>query len=475
MSKGSRCRLYADIMALHPEVTGSCNLVVVKMPDGESVKFVVDCGLFQERDYDKYNDELPFNPSNIDFALVTHNHLDHIGRLPLLVRKGFGGNIYMTQTTAKLIRNALRNNCKIIGDYAKYKGIKPIYTDNHVEQTLKLRRPCRYGETVTIGENIKVTFFMNGHLPGAALILVQITYPGYEDINMLFTGDYNYQNMFFDVQDLPEWVTKLPITIIQESTYGDKDSKFAKKECFKENVKETISRGGSIITPVFSLGRSQEVSYVLKCMQEDRSLSKDIPIYLDGKLAIQYTNLYINDGLDNKENMRDFLPYNFEYVNKTNRQSIIKGNECKIILTTSGMGSYGPAQAYITEYLSRKNCLIQFCGYCAEDTLGYRLKNAEEWQAVEIGGMIVKKKANVQYTTEFSAHAKADELITFLKKFSNLKLVLVNHGETEVKNKFAERILEEVDAKNVGILGADYLFRVNTWGIVKTIPTKFYK
>lgn len=471
MSKGSRCRFYADIMAMHPEVTGSCNLLVVKLPNGETIKGIIDCGLFQERDYDKYNEELPFVSQTVDFVLVTHNHVDHTGRLPLMVKQGYHGGIYMSETTTKLLPYALRDSVKL---FAKFKSRKPIYTEADAEKTLNLRRPCKYGEAVQIGEHVKATFFMNGHLLGAAIILVQLSYPEYEDINLLFTGDYNSKNMFFDVPNLPKWVLDLPIMVINEATYGDKDTTDV-KACFKDNIKEAISRGGSVVAPVFSLGRTQEIMYVLKCMQEEGTLSKEIPIYLDGKLAIRYTNLYLNDGLDNKEEMMDFVPDNFSFVDVNNRNDVLMGNEVKVILTTSGMGSYGPAQLYIPEYLKRKNCLIHFCGYSAEGTLGHRLKSATQGQAVEVGGMLVKKIADVQYTSEFSAHAKADEMIDFLKKFSKLKLVLVNHGQTDTKKKFAERVLDEVDAKSVGILGDNYLFRVNTWGIVKTMPTKFQR
>lgn len=145
----------------------------------------------------------------------------------------------------------------------------------------------------------------------------------------------------------------------------------------------------------------------------------------------------------------------------------------KIIVTTSGMATYGPAQVYIPEYLSRKKALIQFTGYTAEGTLGNRLKIAEMGDIVQVGGLLVKKRANVQYTTEFSAHAKADEMIDFLNQFYNLKVVLVNHGETNTKNIFAERILDEVSTKRVGILGAGYFFRVDPYGVIKTLSTKF--
>ena len=137
------------------------------------------------------------------------------------------------------------------------------------------------------------------------------------------------------------------------------------------------------------------------------------------------------------------------------------------------MGSYGPAQMYIPEYITRKNAMIHFTGYTAEGTLGNRLKNTEVGDIVEVGGLLAKKKATVEYTTEYSAHAKADEMIEFLNQFKNLRLVLVNHGETEVKNAFAKRIVKEVETKKVGLLGREYFFRVNPYGLVKTLSTKF--
>ena len=137
------------------------------------------------------------------------------------------------------------------------------------------------------------------------------------------------------------------------------------------------------------------------------------------------------------------------------------------------MGSYGPAQVYIPEYISREKALIQFTGYTAEGTMGNRLKSTEFGEMVEVGGLIAKKIAEVEYTTEYSAHAKADEMIQFLKKFDNLRLVLVNHGESETKNIFAERIVNEVEAKRAGLLGREYFFRVDHYGLVKTLSTKF--
>lgn len=382
---GKKCRFYVDIMAMHEEVTGSCNLAIVKFPNGETLRFVTDCGLFQERKYDELNNALPFDPEKVDFCLITHTHVDHIGRLPYMVKKGFYRPIYVTETTNKLLPLALNDSFKVLSSVSKRKNVKCLYSEADVDKTLSLLKPCRYNETIRVNDNVKITFLNNGHLVGAALILVQISYPEYEDINLLFTGDYNNKNMFFDVNPIPKWILELPLTVIQESTYGDMDSTEI-KEIFKENIKKCIESDGTVLTLVFSLGR---------------------------------------------------------------------------------------AQVYIPEYISRSNTLIHFTGYTAEGTMGGKLKNAETGSMVEVGGLIAKKRANVEYTTEYSAHAKADEMIEFLKQFKNLKLVLVNHGESQTKNIFAERIVEEVDAKRVGLLGREYFFRIDSYGLVKTLSTKF--
>ena len=454
---GKNCRFYVDIMAMHEEVTGSCNLVIVKTPDGETVRFVIDCGLFQEVEYDELNSVLPFNAESVDFCLVTHVHVDHIGRLPYMVKSGFYKTIYATETTCKLLPLALNDSFKVLSSVSKRKNVKCLYSEDDVTRTLELLEPCKYDETIQVHENIKVTFLNNGHLIGASLILVQISYPGYEDINLLFTGDYNNKNIFFDVNPIPQWILDLPLTVIQESTYGDMNSNEITK-CFQDNIKKCLNNGGTVVALVFSLGRAQEILYELRTMQKNGELDLQIPIYFDGKLAIRYTDLYIKDGLDVKDEMREFLPENLTFVDKLTRSAVLADTNKKVILTTSGMGTYGPAQTYIPEYIARKNALIQFTGYTAEGTLG---------------GLIAKKIANVEYTTEYSAHAKADEMIEFLKQFNNLKLVLVNHGKIKTKNIFAERILKEVDTKRVGLLGREYFFRVDPYGLVKTLSTKF--
>lgn len=474
---GSKERFYVDIMSMNFKVTGSSHLVVVRFPDETAVKFGVDFGLFQGKDEEEKNSKVLLGCDEIEFVLVTHNHIDHTGRLPLLCKKGFNGKIYATEDTSKLMSNALTDSYSILKKKAKREHRKELYSESDVYKTLNSLCGCKFNETIQLTKNIKATFFINGHLLGAALILVQISFPGYKDINLLFTGDYHYKNMFFDVPKLPGWVYQIPITIIQESTYGYMDSTEVEKN-LESNIVESLKNDKTVLCMVFSLGRCQEVLYILKRLQDTGKIDPNIPIYLDGKLAIQYTGKYLKGNLNIREDMKDFLPDNFKYVDKILRNELIDDCSPKVILTTSGMGTYGPATTYISHYISRTDCLIQFTGYTAEGTLGRELKDTPYGNAVSVYGILKRKLARVEYTSELSAHAKADEMIKFLSCFKKINLILVNHGEPEVKQKFAERIVNEVDVKDVAILGCDvlgrnYLYRISPYGLIKSFSTSF--
>ena len=393
---GVRTNFYYDIMSINPEVTGSGNLIIVRYPDDNKEKFIVDFGLFQEEEYAKYNEKLICEPNEIDFVLVTHNHVDHTGRLPYLVKNGFNGSIYLTDVTNVFIGGSLLDSCKVLRDLARRKNTNPLYSNDDVAKTLQLIEPCSYNKTFNVTEHIKVTFLINGHLFGAAMILVTMSYEGCEDINLLFTGDYNNKNMFFDVPEVPEKIRNLKVSIVIESTYGYMNSTDVYGD-FKGNIVSAVSDGKTVIVPVFSLGRAQEILYELRKLQE-KGLVTQVPIY---------------------------------------------------------------------------KALIHFTGYTAEGSLGAELRNCNVGDIVEIGGVLIRKFADVQYTSEYSAHAKADELIALLNKFPNKQLVLVTHGQTETKKNFAKKVLLETKTKSVGILGEEYIFRGNTYGLVKTMSTYF--
>lgn len=159
-----------------------------------------------------------------------------------------------------------------------------------------------FAKSVDINPNIRLTVFKNGHLIGAAILLIQIRYKGYPNINLLFTGDYNPKNIFFNVPKLRKAVKELPLTIIQESTYGTTNSNEV-IECFEENVLECIKGGGTVVNMAFSLGRFQEILYKLKSMQDEGKLSTDIPIFADGTLGLRYTALFSKEELEIKSDL----------------------------------------------------------------------------------------------------------------------------------------------------------------------------
>jgi len=505
-----------DIMSASPEVTGSCLYVTVKLPSGNQ-HFIVDCGIFQETDYASLNSRFDFDPANVDFVLLTHNHIDHTARLPFLVRMGFNSTIYTSEDTATLLPYALNDTASIIQHKAKsnkkflsagrekelnskkfekhsnfrkksrkvqkkssleeIEDKKAIYTydSDDIDHTMSLVRTCIYGVRQKINENISVTFFKNGHWIGASSILVQITCFGCDDINLFFTGDYNDKNMFFDVPNLPILVKSLPINIICESTYGEIDSKDI-HPCFEKNLLDFFQnqKNKTVICPVFSLGRAQEILKFLMEMQNKGELT-GIPIYLDGKLTQSYTRLFSAHLLSSIDcDKQEFLPKDLTYVHRDLRSTLLENiNQRKIIVSSSGMGSYGPAQSYLLAYLSIPSALIHFTGYAAEGTASRALIESSDESIVTFDGILLPKRATIKSTAEFSAHAKADELINFLNQFKNIKTILVTHGAKDVKNTFALRIAEETSSKNVGILSRDFFFRINSNGLVKTISTKF--
>ena len=499
-------RFEAQISALHTKVTGSCLPLDVLHPNGKTDHGIIDCGLFQEgakiltsgdatpnpskvdkkstsKKYvyvpktlsEKLNSTLPFNAKDINWAICTHNHLDHTGRFPLLVRRGFEGNIYMSNSTKKLMKIGLADACKVLTSNAKINHSPPLYNGFDVEKTFKQSVGCDFDTEIYINSNTRLNFFKNGHLPGAVVSLFRISpkerFDPYckNNINILYTGDYCSNNMFFDVPPLPNWVLNLPISIITESTYGYMDSS-AVNYCFVNNLLKAIKEGKTILIDVFSLGRAQNIIYLIRQLQDQN---------LVGKTGEDYNALFKYDGLDNNPECRgsEWQTYRFLQIsgNMELQQRMLKDNKPKIILATGGMCSHGAAQTLTPKILNKTNGALFIVGYCAEGTLGRKIQDTPQGEVIDYPGIPPTKKiADVYVSGEFSKHEHRDGLVRLYNQFEHPLLIATNHGEIESQKVLADYARRYTKAKNVEVIGSS-TFRIGPKGLIAIKPNNFPK
>lgn len=463
-------RPYIDIRGYNEGVTGSTTRNTVHFSDGEKFRFLVDYGMYQGEGHKgiEYNDTV--NPKKIDAVLLTHTHLDHDGALPIFVRKGYDKKIYMSEASACVIDIGLLDSYNIMKRDAKIKKRPILFSESDVQQTLKQIEPVKYGQSIKIHRNITVTFFNNGHLIGASVILVQIDEPG-GIINLLYTGDYKSSNVFLDIKPFPSWVYALPnLTIIAEATYGSTNSSDV-KYTWEDDIIEACSRGSLIFNCAFGQGRAQELMFYIRKLEDAGEIPKDYPVKIDGTTAISYTFRYLDRSniINMKEESKNFFPYNLQFVDNNSRPSLLNTKGRAIFISTSGMGSHGPAATYIHHFLSNPNALIYIPGYSSPGTLARKIVEAEYGDEILFkDGSSTTKNALVKQTGQFSSHITADLEIEFFQQFAPLS-ILFHHGEPAKKEILEERTRRELGIKKTGILGMGYVYRVNSYGIDKAI------
>ena len=445
-------RIPVKISAKNPGVSGSCT--VVNINDGD-IKFIVDCGSYTEPGKALANyEEFDFEPSDVSFALITHAHGDHIGRLPLLYKRGFEGKTYSTVDTNKILTVVLRGNIHILSKEAEELNQTVLYDSHDVSKTLKNVKTYKFEESFSPCPGIEVTFYKNAHLIGAAIIVVKVSLEGYEDTNIVFTGDYKEKNIFFDVNnDLPDSVTKLPTIIVTESTYGDKDSGEI-IPVFETDIINQLNNVNKIVIFAFSLERAQIALWKLHEMQKAGILDENVMIYLDGKQAQDFTTMY-KHSFDIKAELKNFVPEKLVNITKPDiRKNTIFGlNKGKCIcITTSGMADYGWAKTYVENLIDREDVCFYFIGYTSPGTLGNELINSKKRDIVHIGEMQKSLSATVLATNEYSGHSTRDGLIKFFKQFLNLNAILITHGNPDVKNSFKQYCIKNFPDSEVIIL-----------------------
>lgn len=455
------------VCAYNSEVTGSKHMLVLERPDGVRYHILIDDGYFQEPAYRYLNYVDDMNPDNIDAIILTHNHIDHTGLVPKTVKNGYRNPIYMTEITRDLVQgfwndcaeqqesNAQEMREKFPFEADKFRA---LYHVEDVDRTLKYCIGIPYRKSIEILPGVKLTFWENGHLLGAAIVLIQFSYPGMKSMNFLFTGDLKMKNCFYDVPPFPRWFRNMELIMICESTYGStktEDIKF----CFRENILEAFARKQNILIGAFAQGRMQEMLYEFKLMQDDGLIPNDYAIYIDGPLGIETTFKYQRILEWFNPSKRDFMPEGLQFVDPKSRDKILSDGVPKILITTSGMLSNGPARVYVPLFLEHRNSLIHLVGYAAEETLARTLLDAKRDAAIQIGGHYYQKNAVVKTTREKSSHATQDQLIAFINMFTNVKFLGVNHGNTDVKKVFAETVAEECEnVSEVGIFDRSHMF-----------------
>jgi metallo-beta-lactamase family protein len=449
------------------EVTGSKHIIEI---DGES--YLIDCGSFQgsRAEADRKNRNFGIAADRIASTILTHGHLDHCGLLPLLVKRGYQGNIYATPASrdiASLIMmdsaNIQARDAEYLRQQAKKNGEKfdwtPLYTEQDAIAAVGQTVGVSYNRSMYIGDGVQLEFHDAGHILGSALAYITVKRGG-EELRILATGDLGRKGKPI-IRD-PAIPGPAPDYIVLESTYGDRrhDSTHDAMEKLAAVAKRAVETNGRIIIPSFAIERTQELIYYFHLLVDD-GIIPEIPTYVDSPMATNATTIFqVHPECYSEEIKKAFIkhhknPFGFNSLHFTASVDESKAlNECKgplIIISADGMCEAGRIQHHLIHSIQNPNTTILTVGYMAENTLGRRIRNRES--EVKIHGMTFKLKANVEEINAFSAHADYFEMVEWLDALdtSRLKGILLVHGEKKAQAAF-KKYLAEHGYPNVQII-----------------------
>ena len=439
------------------EVTGSCYYL-----EAAGKKFLVDCGMEQGPNYYE-NKEIPVSPGELDFVLLTHAHMDHSGNLPALYAKGFKGPIYATEATCNLCDIMLRDSAHIQMFEAEWRNRKarrqgkeafvPAYTMEDAMGVLHNFVGCPYDKGIIPGDGLRVKFVDAGHLLGSASIELQIVEDGVEK-TIVFSGDIGNTNQ--PLIRNPQYLHQADY-VVMESTYGDR-SHGERPDYVKllaEIIQETFDRGGNLVVPSFAVGRTQEMLYFIRQIKAEGLIHghDGFKVFVDSPLANEATNIFGVHKYDCfDEEALDLIqkginPLSFPglkiSVTSDDSRAINFDEECKVIISASGMCDAGRIKHHLKHNLWREDSTILFVGYQAEGTIGRAL--LEGAPEVKLFGEPVHVAAKICRMPGISGHADVNGLIDWIQAFDKKpEKIFITHGEDSVTELFAARLRDEM-------------------------------
>ncbi len=442
-------------------VTGSCFLV-----EAGDRRLLIDCGLPQGNDEKECGTSLAFDAASIDYLVVTHAHIDHTGRIPLLVKNGFAGRILATSATVDLCQIMLADSGHIQETEAEWKDrkarragqapVEPLYTVEDAEKAMAYFERCSYDEICRIDEQLKVRFRDAGHLLGSASVEVWAREGG-EERKLVFSGDIgNFDQPL--IKD-PEYISEADY-VVMESTYGNRVHKLpphavgsnvptrVRAAELAEIIERTFNRGGNVIVPAFAVGRTQEILYLLRVIIEEGLCPsvREIPVFVDSPLSVKATRVfagnlfgYMDDetmALVNKGINPILFPSLVTIVDVADSIALNSRKESCVIISSSGMCEAGRIKHHLKHNLWREECTVLFSGYQAGGTLGRSILDGA--RHVTIFGEQIDVRCEVAELSGISGHADQEGLIAWIEAFKEKpKRTFIVHGDKDVAPWFA--------------------------------------
>jgi metallo-beta-lactamase family protein len=434
------------------DVTGSCHMI-----ECAGKRILIDCGLFQGEHelVDENAAPFGFDPAGIDFLLLTHAHLDHCGRLPLLVKQGFQGEIITTSASRELARLVLLDSGHLHEQETEHKArhaarrgdhreaVVPLYTELDALNSLDyFGRTASYNQPVELAPGVRVTFIDAGHILGSACVFLELEESGRRR-TVLFSGDLGNNGRPILRDPVPPPMADV---VVMETTYGDRLHKALgpSVEELYTAIAETFKRGGNVVIPTFALERAQEVLFFLREGIENGRLPRAMQVFLDSPMAISATAIFArHPECYDEEATRLFksghdplsLP-GLHFTRETQDSKAINHiGGGAVIMAGSGMCTGGRVRHHLKHYLSRADSSIVFVGYAADGTLARKIVDGAT--QVHLFGEVIPVKAGIHTINGLSAHADQAELLAWHRQTGDPQRTFLVHGEEESMRTFA--------------------------------------